>query len=112
MRASAIQHQHKGDGGQCEDTSLCTQDQLVEHDPNYEEQRVQQLDWRVEFHLLFEEEGSFYRLKEMGQLAAGELLKPFALLAHAGDQLFFWQSGQHPKRMNAPKGEGFRLGLC
>src|SRR5260370_4868408 len=102
MRASAVQRQHNGDGGQREDTSLRTQNQLVEHDPNDEEQRVQQLDRRVKLHLLFEEEGSFYRLKEMRKFAACELLKPFALLTHAGDQLFFRQSCQHPKRVNAP----------
>ena len=78
MRASAIERQRNGDGGQCKNTSLCTQDQLVEHDPNDEEQRIQQLDWRIQFHLLFKEEDWFYRLKEMRQFAACQLLKPFA----------------------------------
>ena len=55
MRASAIERQHNGDGGQREDTRLRTQDQLVQHDAHDKEQRVQQLDRRIEFHLLFEQ---------------------------------------------------------
>src|SRR5436305_164497 len=112
VRASAIERQRNRDGRQCKDASFCTQDQLVEHNPNDEEQRIQQLYRRIKFHLLFKQEGCFYWLKQMRQLTACELLKPLTLLTHASNQLFLWQSGQHAKRVNSPQGEGLRLSLA
>ena len=109
MYRAAFEFQCDADGRQSKHTSFCTEDQLFEHDVHNEEKRIEQFDWRVQLHVLFESERRFYGLKQMWHLPACQLTKALACLSHSGDQFFLGQSCQHSQSSDTPKAKGICL---
>ena len=109
MDGSAFESEGDGSRGEGENLRSGAGNEVVKKDAENEEERVEDLDGRVELNALLEGEGRVGGNEKVRSFSTGELAKAAALLAQAGDEFFFRQGGKSAKGGDAPAGEGFGM---
>src|SRR5665213_380516 len=107
--AASLEAQLHGHARQRQGAIPRSQDKLVEHRSQHEQQRVQQLHRRVELDALLQRKDCFLRHHKVRILSSRQQLQTLSLLSQAHYHVDFRQSRQFAQRLQSPQRQHVRL---